>query len=225
MRPKDKCPSCYQPVAPQDFQCANCELILQPGVTAPAPASAGNISVVRRMLEVPQRGIPAERPDTKPVKAVAHQHDDEDDDDAPTRVLQLRRELSGVPVVVASLSEAQKLSELEAWVVSLIDGMSATAALALRAGLRDIELAVVLMGLHERHLIEFADEPLSDSDLELPEILDALEHEAAGGGARAELPPPVMASARAAPMVRANPPMPAPPMLRPVLTPACRTGG
>lgn len=171
MRAKDQCPSCFQPVAPTDFLCPHCELILDPSQVPAGPTT--EVSVVRRMLEAPQRGVPKARPDTRPPKAPAAQGLE-----GPTKVLHLGPELAGVPVVVATLArKGQQLSELEAWVVSLIDGLHDAGALAKKAGLRELELRVVLRTLVDKQIIDFADEPLSDADLGLPEVLGTLQLE------------------------------------------------
>ncbi|MDP1827556.1 MAG: tetratricopeptide repeat protein [Archangium sp.] len=171
MRAKDKCPSCFQPVAPTDFLCANCELILDPSQAPERPV--GDVSVVRRMLEAPQRGLPSNKP-TRPPKPAPTEGLE-----GPTRKLDLGPELSGVPVVVATLTgRAVQLSEFEAWVVSQIDGLSDAGALAKRAGVRELELRVVLRTLHEKHIIDFADEPLSDADLDMPSVMGTLDEDA-----------------------------------------------
>ena len=171
MRAKDKCPSCFQPVSPTDFLCANCELILDPSQAPERPS--GDVSVVRRMLEAPQRGLPAGKPNPKPAKVSSR-----DGMEGPTRKLDLGPELAGVPVVVATLmGKSLQLSELEAWIVSLIDGLHDASALAKTAGLRDFELRVVLRTLHEKHIIDFADEPLSDADLEMPSVMGTLDED------------------------------------------------
>lgn len=171
MRAKDKCPSCFQPVAPTDFLCANCELILDPSQAPERPV--GDVSVVRRMLEAPQRGVPSNKP-TRPPKPAPSEGLE-----GPTRKLDLGPELSGVPVVVATLTgRSVQLNEFEAWVVSQIDGLSDAGALAKRAGVREFELRVVLRTLHEKHIIDFADEPLSDADLDMPSVMGTLDEDA-----------------------------------------------
>ena len=172
MRAKDKCPSCFQPVAPTDFLCANCELILDPSQAPERPV--GDVSVVRRMLEAPQRGLPSSRPNPRPPKPAPSEGLE-----GPTRKLDLGPELSGVPVVVATLTgRSVQLNEFEAWVVSQIDGLSDAGALAKRAGVREFELRVVLRTLHEKHIIDFADEPLSDADLDMPSVMGTLDEDA-----------------------------------------------
>jgi tetratricopeptide (TPR) repeat protein len=176
MRAKDKCPSCYQPVAPTDFLCSNCELILDLSQVDQKPVT--DVSVVRRMLEAPQGKMPTAKPSSTRLPKQALEGLE-----GPTRVLDLGPELSGVPVVVATLSrKTGQLSELEAWVVSLIDGLHDAKALAEKAGVREFELRVVLRTLNEKHIIDFADEPLSDADLDMPEVLGTLAME--------EPPPP-----------------------------------
>ena len=184
MRSKDKCPSCFQPIAPTDFLCPHCELILDP---SQAPERAvGEVSVVRRMLEAPQRGLTSNKPNPRPPKAAASEGME-----GPTRKLDLGPELSGVPVVVATLAKKSgQLSEFEAWVVSLVDGLSDSAALAKKAGVRDFELRVVLKTLHEKQIIDFADEPLSDADLEMPSVMGTLDEDEPEPAAPPPPPPP-----------------------------------
>ena len=134
MRSKDKCPSCFQPVAPDDFLCANCELILSPSLATTRPV--GEISVVRRLLELPQRGVPSNLPTRPQTPAISL---GEPGFEGPTRVMSLPPEIDGVPVVVATLSKpAVALTELEAWVVSLIDGLHDAPALVTAAAVRRV---------------------------------------------------------------------------------------
>ncbi|MDP2275082.1 MAG: tetratricopeptide repeat protein [Archangium sp.] len=171
MRAKDKCPSCFQPVSPTDFLCANCELILDASQVPERPV--GDVSVVRRMLEAPQRGMTAGKPNPRPPRSSPTEGME-----GPTKKLDLGPELSGVPVVVATLTgKAVQLSEFEAWVVSLIDGLSDAVGLAKSAGVRELELRVVLRTLQEKKVIDFADEPLSDADLDMPQVLGTLDEE------------------------------------------------
>lgn len=158
MRVKGKCPSCGDKVTPEDFLCPNCELILDPSKVPDAPAVT-DVSVVRRMMELPQRGLPAEKPQSRGAAPAAGS-------EGATRILALPPELSGVPIVVASLTrKSLQLSEFEAWVVSLIDGTSETPALAKKAGIGELELRVVLQSLNEKMVVDFADEPLPDEPL------------------------------------------------------------
>lgn len=207
MRAKDKCPSCFQPVAPTDFLCANCELILDP---SQAPErQVGVVSVVRRMLEMPQRGVPSSKPNPRPPRPSPTEGLE-----GPTRKLDLGPELSGVPVVVATLTgRSVQLSEFEAWVVSMIDGLSDASALAKKVGVRELELRVVLRTLNDKHIIDFADEPLSDADLEMPSVMGTLDEDAelvtAPGvlDAEAPAPPPPPAPSDPFPFPPAPPPM------------------
>ncbi|MFT3712981.1 MAG: hypothetical protein QM817_35460 [Archangium sp.] len=192
-RPKDKCPSCFQPIAPTDFLCPNCELILD---ASQAPEGrTTEVSVVRRMLERPQRGVPSAKLDVKAeVRAATKAKND--GLEGPTRRLDLGPELAGVPVVVATLSKkSESLTELEAWLVSLIDGLSNAEALAKKAGVRELELRVMLRTLNEKRIIDFADEPLSDEDLDLPAVMGTLDDDE----------PPVVAATLAAPAAPAAP--------------------
>jgi hypothetical protein len=162
MAAKDRCPSCHQKVSPGDFLCPNCELILDPSL-APARPSGEEVSVVRRLLEIPQRGLPTAKPSTPPRPGGAKKQTGAE---GPTRIASLPPERPGVPIVVASLDRVtRELTEFDAWVVSLIDGASDTPALAKKAGLRELELRVVLETLHDRMVVDFADEPLPDEPL------------------------------------------------------------
>lgn len=156
MRSKDTCPSCGETVTPGDLLCWNCELILDPSQIPDRPS--GDLSVVRRLLEVPQRGVPSARPQrATPTAAPPGGRND-----GPTKVFALGRE-QGVPLVVASLSKkAARLSELEAFVVSFIDGESDVPTLAGKAGLGTLELGVVLQALNDKMIVDFADEPPPD---------------------------------------------------------------
>ncbi|MEW5738987.1 MAG: hypothetical protein AB1938_08665 [Myxococcota bacterium] len=158
MRAKGKCPSCGEKVSPEDFLCPNCELILDASkVPAQAPGLT-EVSVVRRMMELPQRGLPTAQPPPKSAPTASSA-------DA-TRVMALPPEVNGVPIVVASLTrKAMALSELEAWIVSLIDGSSEAPALAKKAGIGELELRVVLHSLHQKMVVDFADEPFRDEPL------------------------------------------------------------
>lgn len=157
MPAKDTCPSCGEKVSPGDLLCWNCELILDPSQIPDRPS--GDLSVVRRMLELPQRGVPSARPTRS---ATATQASAAKGSDGPTKVFALGR-AQGVPLVVASLTrKAASLSELEAFVVSFIDGASDVEGLAERAGLGTLELGVVLQALHEKMIVDFADEPLPE---------------------------------------------------------------
>ncbi len=211
MRAKDKCPSCFQPISPTDFLCPHCELILDPSQAPERPV--GDVSVVRRMLEAPQRGLPSNQPNPKPPRAASSEGLE-----GPTRKLDLGPELSGVPVVVATLAKKSgQLSEFEAWVVSLVDGLSDSMTLAKKAGIRDFELRVVLRTLNEKQIIDFADEPLSDADLEMPSVMGTLDEDEPEPAA-APPPPPAAPGANSnrrdgrfvAPPTRATtiPPMP-----------------
>ena len=105
-------------------------------------------------------------------------------------------------------------------------------ALAKKAGLRDFELRVVLRTLHDKQVIDFADEPLSDADLDMPSVMGTLDEDEPEPAA----PPPAPAAPDyganadrrdgrfAAPPSRATssiPPMPQPlpPAPRPVAAP------
>jgi hypothetical protein len=130
--------------------CANCELILD-AARIPNQPSPSEISVVRRMLERPQTGVPTSRPATSGPKKY----------EPPTRVLPQRA--NRIPLVVASLSKKMAaLSELEAFVVSFIDGENDVAELARKTGMAMLEMNGVLQSLNDKMVIDFADEPTDE---------------------------------------------------------------
>ncbi|MGV3621421.1 MAG: tetratricopeptide repeat protein [Archangium sp.] len=187
MRAKDTCPSCFQPISPGDFLCASCELILEPALATTRPVR--EVSVVRRMLEAPQRGVPSQVPTRPQIQAPGF------GSEGPTRVMTLPPEVNGVPVVVATLShKAAQLTELEAWVVSLIDGLSDAPALARKIGFKELELRVLLTVLQSKGVVDFADEPWSNADLNLPSVLGTLDESedvpVVTGEFDAPMPPP-----------------------------------
>jgi hypothetical protein len=152
MRVRDTCPSCGSAVSPDDLLCANCELILDVNQLPDRPKEAADFSVVRRMLESPQRGVPTDRP-SRPVEPMAP------GGEGPTRVFSLGRR-TGIPMVVASLTKkALSLSELEAFVVSFIDGERDVRALAQKARIGELEVGVVLQTLNDKMVVDFADDP------------------------------------------------------------------
>lgn len=162
MRAKDTCPSCGAKVSPDDLLCANCELILDANLIPDQPSN-GDFSVVRRMLEVPQPGLPSQRPARPPAPASSSKGNE-----GPTRVFALGR-TRGIPMVVASLTKrAAALSELEAFVVSFIDGESDLDTLAERSGIRSFEMGVVLQALNDKMIVDFADESLQEEEDEAP---------------------------------------------------------
>ncbi len=168
MRAKDTCPSCGAKVSPDDLLCANCELILDANLIPDQPSN-GDFSVVRRMLEVPQPGLPSQRP-ARPATPPPTQGNE-----GPTRVFALGR-TRGIPMVVASLTRrAAALSELEAFVVSFIDGESDLDTLAERSGIRSFEMGVVLQALNDKMIVDFADESLQEDEDEEAEAPAAEE--------------------------------------------------
>src|SRR6185312_15429921 len=56
-----RCPSCYQKLAPTDFQCPRCELLLE-GVFDDPPPEPKEVSIVRALLERPQGTVSRVRP-------------------------------------------------------------------------------------------------------------------------------------------------------------------
>ncbi|MBL9038384.1 MAG: hypothetical protein JNG84_07720, partial [Archangium sp.] len=146
----ETCPTCRKPVKPSDFMCPRCELILHPALAPEKPNH--DISVVRRMLEAPRAEIPGTLAPKPPKLARSSAHRST----GRTKVMTLPPELDGTPRVVAGLAslDSFKLTEFEAWLVSLVDGRSTAAQLAQRANLKDIELRIVVQTLRSRGVLD-----------------------------------------------------------------------
>lgn len=226
MRVRDTCPSCGSAVSPDDLLCANCELILDVNQLPDRPNETAEFSVVRRMLEVPQRGVPTERP-SGPMEAVSL---GADGGDGPTRVFALGRN-TGVPVVVASLTKkALSLSELEAFVVSFIDGERDVKALALKTRIGELEMGVVLQTLNDKMVIDFADDqPAPTASITADEETPEPAEPATVMMKRLPTPPP-RSGPREAPTMRLEPirlpipePAPTPPPEAPLPPPVAHS--
>ncbi|WP_426751550.1 hypothetical protein [Myxococcus sp. Y35] len=140
----DACPHCGAPTQPGDFQCARCELLLVRNVDELPPRD--NVSLVRALLTQPERtgkhGTP--RPEATRI-ATFH---------TPTGGAQAR------PFLVGGLNVASlKLSPFEAYILSLVDGHTSLAELALITQLSEVELRALFASLEERGVARLYEVP------------------------------------------------------------------
>lgn len=141
-----RCPSCYQKLAPTDFQCPRCELLLEGQLDAPPPAPK-EVSIVRALMERPSGTVSRKRPapplaTTRPSDAL----------DAATMEFTIPRPLAELtPRVVAGLTLTElSLTPFEAFVVCSIDGKTRGDQLRAVLGLSEVELQAVLRTLESR---------------------------------------------------------------------------
>lgn len=201
-----ECPECHAPLAPDDFQCENCELLINPQL-ASGEYVITEPTIVRALLSPPMRTASREIP-AIPARSPVH--------DAVTVRFAVPIGEDTVPYLSASLDVAlQPLHPFEAYVASFIDGTQTVAALARAARLPEIEIKVVLKSLLERRLVELHRQPappIPEAELPLLNGADFLDEPppAARAAEPVKPPPPPPAPARAAP---------APPRI-PFITPA-----
>jgi hypothetical protein len=194
-----ECPECHEPIAPDDFQCESCELLLNPQL-ASGEYVITDPSIVRALLSPPMRTSSREIP------AIAQRGGVHD---AITARFSMPLDEDTVPYLKAGLGIAlQPLHPFEAYVASFIDGNQTVAALAQAAKLRPVEVMVVLKSLFEQKLVELHRQPAPASPEEDLPLLNGAEF-------LEDAPPIVQGSP-----VQPKPPPP-PPRL-PVVTPALR---
>jgi hypothetical protein len=144
------CPECHAPIAPDDFQCERCELLLNPQV-ASGEYVISDPSIVRALLSPPQRTSSREMPAIPPRTRV---------DDAITVRFAVPIDEDTVPYLTAGLDIAlQPLQPFMAYVASFIDGTQTVADLARATKLPEIEIKVVLKALSELKLVELHRQP------------------------------------------------------------------
>lgn len=192
-----ECPACHHRVGAMDFMCTRCERVLDPSLATRRPDR--EISLVRRMLEVPQPGVPSVAPAHARVSEVSlgegHM--------GPTRLFKMPVELMGIPFVIANLvGPPPVLTEFEAWLMSKIDGASSAKVLAQRVELNELEVNVVLKTLFDKGVVALSEAPLSDDDLELsidvelddvPQSLPPVRNTLAAQATTAAAEPPMLA--------------------------------
>ncbi len=189
-----ECPECHAPIAPDDFQCESCELLLNPQV-ASGEYVITDPSIIRALLSPPQRTPSREIPAIPPRAQL---------DDAITVRFAVPLDEGTVPYLTAGLDIAlQPLHPFEAYVASFIDGTQTVAALARAARLPEIEIKVVLKSLFELGFVELHRQPAPPTPEDALPLLngaDFLEQEAS----------------RAPEPEAATPPPPPPPRIEPL---------
>jgi hypothetical protein len=209
-----ECPECHAPIAPDDFLCESCQLLLNPQL-ASGEYVISEPSIVRALMSPPTRTSSREIP---AVSAGTSAHDLE------TVRFGVPIGDDEVPYLTAGIDIALRpLHPFEAYVASFIDGTQSVAALAQATKLPVIEIKVVLKGLIERRMVELHHQPASrppEDDLPLIEGTEFLEE--------AEPPPPPPEARRAEPPLPRIPlsfpptPPPVKPLTVPQVPPAAR---
>lgn len=158
-RPRNavRCPHCGAAASVEDFQCPECELLLN--VRARPQRSDRDSSVVRALLSAPERA-PA-------------------DEDSPSAMERTRTgmevyELSStaVPSIVAGLDLMEnQLHPFEAYALSFVDGFYDIGSIASAIGLQEIELKAVLRSLQLRGIIELREPPAMVKPAQPKELL------------------------------------------------------
>lgn len=197
-----ECPECHAPLAPDDFQCEQCELLINPQL-ASGEYVISEPTITRALLSPPMRTSSREMPAIPPRMPV---------DDAVTVRFAVAIDEHTVPQLSASLDIALRpLHPFEAYVASFIDGVQPVAALARAARLPEIEIKVVLKSLLDRRIVELRQQPESDDGMPLLHGEDFLD----------EPPPPPPPPPTVPPRVAAaRPPVPALPRPFPSQPPA-----
>lgn len=143
----DACPHCGAPTQVGDFQCERCELLLVRHVEDLPPRD--NVSLVRALLTQPERRGTSGTPRAPQAEA--------------TRVASFQPPTGGTharPFIVGGLSVANlKLSPFEAYVLSLVDGHTSLAELALITQLTEVELHALFASLEERGVTKLYELP------------------------------------------------------------------
>ena len=193
-----RCPGCYQKLAPSDFQCPRCELLLEDHLDD-EPTAPGEVSVVRALMERPQGTVSRARP-VPPAPDRARS-------EMPTALYPVPLMLAELtPTVVAGLTLTElALTPFEAFVVWSIDGKTAADKLLSVLQLQYVELQAVLTTLESRGILA----------LNRPQPAPAPRRPATPP------PPPVIVPAA---QVRAAPPAPKRPSLPPPV-PISKGGG
>ncbi|MFL5346897.1 MAG: tetratricopeptide repeat protein [Hyalangium sp.] len=193
-----ECPECHAPIAPDDFQCEHCELLLNPQL-ASGEYVISDPSIIRALLSPPQRTSSREMPAIPSRSRV---------DDAVTVRFTVPLDEDTVPYLTAGLDIAlQPLHPFEAYVASFIDGTQTVAALARSARLPEIEIKVVLKALFELGLVELHRQPAPPTPEDALPLLngtDFLEEE----GSRAPAPETAAPPPPPPPPPRTEPPPP-----------------
>lgn len=143
MSDDDVCPHCGAPVAPNDFQCTRCELLL---VRSPDDLqNRDNVSLVRALLSEPERKITAEVPVNPHM--------------AKTRASAYVPDTAGskqIPIIIGGLSSLTEkpLNPFEAYVLSVVDGRTSISDIARITQLSEVELLAIFDSLGERQFTQ-----------------------------------------------------------------------
>lgn len=179
-----ECPECHAAVAPDDFLCENCSLLLNPQL-ASGEYVITEPSIVRALMSPPTRTSSREVPVAAAGPTV---HDSE------TEVFAIPIEDDEVPYLKAGMDVARRpLHPFEAYVASFIDGTQSVAALAEATRLPAIEIKVVLEALLERGMVELHHQPAPrppEDALPLLEGSEFLEEEPETPEVQPTTPPP-----------------------------------
>jgi type IV pilus assembly protein PilB len=148
-----RCPSCNGEISPGHFVCPRCELIVDstPVERAPEPPREtsvvfGLLSPLQGALESPAGPFPLPDEYRDPSAGV--------DADESTVEFTALPDLACIPVVVGELDPTRHaLSSFEAYVVSLIDGVSSLEQVGEAAGLLPVEIQSVIHSLAVRKVV------------------------------------------------------------------------
>jgi hypothetical protein len=211
-----ECPECHAPIAPDDFLCENCQLLLNPQL-ASGEYVISEPSIVRALISPPMRTSSQEIPAAGGGRTV---HDSE------TVRFAIPIDDAQVPYLTANMDIALRpLRPFEAYVASFIDGTQSVSDLAEASKLPSIEIKVVLKALMERSMVELHRQPAPrppEDSLPLIEGTEFIEEEPPiVVGTQGIKPPPPPPEA-----LRTEPPPPripitlppAPPVSRPIST-------
>ncbi len=206
-----ECPECHAPVAPDDFLCENCQLLLNPAL-ASGEYVISEPSIVRALISPPMRTSSREIPAAGEELSIH---------DVKTVRFAIPIEDQEVPYLTANMDIALRpLRPFEAYVASFIDGTQSVAALAEDSKLPTIEIKVVLKALIDRGMVELHHQPAPrppEDALPLLEGADFLEEPPIVVGPQSSAPPPPPPEA-----LRVEPPPPRIPVTLPPAPPASR---
>jgi hypothetical protein len=179
-----ECPECHAAVAPDDFLCENCSLLLNPQL-ASGEYVITEPSIVRALMSPPTRTSSREMP-VAAAGSTVH--------DSDTELFAIPIEDDEVPYLKAGMDVALRpLHPFEAYVASFIDGTQSVSALAEATRLPAIEIKVVLEALIERGVVELHHQPAPrtpEDALPLLEGSEFLEEEPEAAEAQSIAPPP-----------------------------------
>lgn len=174
------CPQCHKPLPTGAFMCPRCELVVDGAQVDKSPLPPKETSLVFALLAPADAkldkapGPPPPPPPEKPEPGLGA------DEDEPTVLFQAMPNRLGVPVVVGKL-DGKHYTAFEAYVVSLVDGVSDVESLGKAAGLKLVEIQSVLHTLVAHGLVKMLPPPAVPASLRAtaPGVGFALEDQAA----------------------------------------------